>query len=84
MDWSQFWSAFAASLPALLAAIAAFIQSLRNGVKADDAKKIAVETKAENTAAVAEVHNIVNSQRQAMMGRISELEETLARKTKEG
>lgn len=30
MDWNLFWTAFAAAMPAMLTALAAFIQSLRN------------------------------------------------------
>jgi hypothetical protein len=31
VDWNIFWASFAAALPAMLTALAAFIQSLRNG-----------------------------------------------------
>jgi hypothetical protein len=43
MDWDHFWTAFFAALiaasPALLAAVAAFLQSIKNGQKSESLRQ---------------------------------------------
>ncbi len=67
MHWEVFWPALAASLPAILAAVAAFIFSVRNGFKADKAAVNASEAKKElqtateaSAKAMEEIHQNVN------------------------
>ncbi len=73
VEWEHFWPAFAASLPVMLAAFAAWVQSLRNHriglVAAIAAAKAADDAKA--------AHDIVNSQRAAMTAEIRDLKEEI-------
>ncbi len=82
---TDFWTAFFANLPALVAAViallgavAAFVQSLHNGHNAA-VTKIETNGKLDGiTSDVAASHAIINSQRTEMMARIDTLEKTLA------
>ncbi len=81
----HFWTAFFANLPALVAAlvalvgaVAAFVQSVRNG-QAATINKVETDGRLQSLAhGVSSSHDMLNSQRAEMLTRIKTLEDQLA------
>ena len=68
MNWDHFWPAFVASLPALLAALAAFVKGFQNGWIVAESKE-----------AVKEVHSDMNGRLDQLIAKHEQVAHELGR-----